>query len=68
MGFNCLKGTGPLRGGSFLFTTKFPESPGTNPGVPCSKPRGGSKFDSAFHPSEVDHMNARNFRELISKK
>ena len=30
MGFNCLKATGPLRGGSLLFTTKFPEIPGTH--------------------------------------
>ena len=30
MGFNCLKATGPLQGGSLLFTTKFPESPGTH--------------------------------------
>ena len=25
MGFNCIKATEPLRGGSLLFTTKFPE-------------------------------------------
>ena len=25
-----------------------------NPGVPCSKQLGGSKVDSAFHPSEVE--------------
>ena len=25
MGFNCLKATEPLWGGSLLFTTKFPE-------------------------------------------
>ena len=30
MGFNCLKATKPLRGGSLLFTTKFPEIPGTH--------------------------------------
>ena len=29
MGFNCLKNTEPLRGSSLLFTTKFPEIPGT---------------------------------------
>ena len=29
MGFNCLKATEPLRGGNLLFTTKFPEIPGT---------------------------------------
>ena len=28
-----------------------------NPGVPCSKPLGGSKVDSAFHPSEVGKMS-----------
>ena len=25
-----------------------------DPGIPCSKSLGGSKVDSAFHPSEVD--------------
>ena len=30
MGFNCLKATEPLQGGSLLFTTKFPEIPGTH--------------------------------------
>ena len=39
-----------------------------NPGVPCSKPLGGSKVDSAFHLSEVDKMSTRNFWELIGKK
>ena len=39
-----------------------------NPGVPCSNPRGGSKVDSAFHPSEVDKMSTRNFWELSGKK
>ena len=34
----------------------------------CSKPLGGSKVDSAFHPSEVDKMSTRNFRELNGKK
>ena len=39
-----------------------------NPGVPCSKPPGGSKVDSAFHPSEVDKMSTSNFWELSGKK
>ena len=30
MGFNCLKVTEPLQGGSLLFTTKFSEIPGTH--------------------------------------
>ena len=30
MGFNSLKTTEPLWGGSLLFTTKFPEIPGTH--------------------------------------
>ena len=30
MGFNCLKVKEPLPGGSLLFTTKFPEIPGTH--------------------------------------
>ena len=29
MGFNCIKATEPLRRDSLLFTTKFPEIPGT---------------------------------------
>ena len=28
-----------------------------NPGVPYSKPLGGSKVDSVFHPSEVDRVS-----------
>ena len=39
-----------------------------NPGVMCLKPLGGSKVDSAFHFSEVDKMNIRNFWELSGKK
>ena len=39
-----------------------------NPGVPCLKPLGGSKVDSAFHPSKVDKMSTRNFWELSGKK
>ena len=30
MGLNCLKAIEPLRGGSLLFTTKFPEISGTH--------------------------------------
>ena len=29
---------------------------------------GGSKVNSAFHPSDVDKMSTRNFWELIGKK
>ena len=39
-----------------------------NLGVPCSKPLGGSKVDSAFHPSEVDEMSTMNILGLTSKK
>ena len=39
-----------------------------NPGVLCSKPLGGSKVDSAFHPSKVDKISTRNFWELNGKK
>ena len=37
-------------------------------GGPCSKPPGGFKVDSAFHPSEVDKVSTRNFWELSGKK
>ena len=30
MRFNCLKASEPLRGGSLLFTARFPEIPGTH--------------------------------------
>ena len=30
MGFNCFKATEQLRGGSLLFTTKFPDIPGAH--------------------------------------
>ena len=40
----------------------------SHPGVPSSKPLGGLKIDSAFHPSEADKMNTRNFWELSGKK
>ena len=30
MKFKCFKATEPLRGDSLLFTTQFPEVPGTN--------------------------------------
>ena len=39
-----------------------------NPGVPCSKPQGGSKSNSAFHPSEVNKVSTRNFWGLSGKK
>ena len=39
-----------------------------NPGVPRSKPLGGSKVNSAFHPSKVGKMSTRNFWELSGKK
>ena len=29
-------------------------------GIPGSKPLGGSKVSSAFHPSEVSQMSTRN--------
>ena len=37
-------------------------------GLSCSKPLGGSKVDSAFDPSEVDKMSAKNFWKLIGIK
>ena len=37
-------------------------------GFPCSKPLGGSKVDSAFHPYKVDKMSIRNFWGLNGKK
>ena len=39
-----------------------------NPEVLCSKPLGGSKVDSDFHPSEADKMSTRNIWELSGKK
>ena len=39
-----------------------------DPVVMWSKLLGDSKVDSALHPSEVDKMSARNFKELSGKK
>ena len=39
----------------------------SNLGVPCSKPLGGAKVDSAFHPSKVDKMGTRSIWELSGK-
>ena len=38
------------------------------PSVPCSKSLGGSKLETAFHPSEDDKMSTRNFWEPSGKK
>ena len=38
-----------------------------NPGVLCSKPLGGSKVDSAIHPSVVNKMSIRDFLVVKSK-
>ena len=35
---------------------------------PVFKTTGGSKVDSAFHPSEVEKMSLRNFWEISGKK
>ena len=35
---------------------------------PVFKTTGGSKVDSAFHPSEVNKVSTRNFWELSGKK
>ena len=37
-------------------------------GITGSKPLGGSKVNSAFHPSEVDQMTARNSWVMRGKK
>ena len=34
-----------------------------NLGSPCSKPLGDSKLDSVSHPSKVNKMSTRNFRQ-----
>ena len=34
---------------------------------PCSRPLGGSKVDSVFHPSEVDKMSSGNSGNLVIK-
>ena len=50
---------------------QWPSGQGTGfpiQGVPCPKPLGGSKVDSAFHPSEVGKMSTRNFWELSGQK
>ena len=40
----------------------------SNAGVPSSKQMDDSKFNSAFHPFDLDYMSTRNFYELSGKK
>ena len=58
---------------SLLFLKKYNNGPvvkalDSNPEVPCSKPLGGSKVNSAFYPSEGDKMSTRNFWKLSGKR
>ena len=47
MEFNCLKATEPIRGGSLLFTAKFPEIPG----IHFDRPRKGERLSRPWrHP------------------
>ena len=39
-----------------------------SPGVPCSRPLGGSNVVSAFHLSKIDQMITRNFWEESVRK
>ena len=45
----------------FVFNGLVAKELDSNPGVLCSKPLGGSKVDSVFHPSEVDKMRSIKF-------
>ena len=40
----------------------------SQPGILDSKPLGGSKVDSTFHPPEVDQMSTRTSWGLSGKK
>ena len=51
-----------------MYYINFKEEHISNPGFLFSKPLGGSKVDSAFHPSKVDKMSTRNIWELSGKK
>ena len=46
----------------------FPIQRSRIPNSEVPKPQGGSKVDSAFHPSGVGKMSTRNFWELNGKK
>ena len=48
MGFNCLKATEPLQGGSLLFTIKFPESHGIYPSDQTQKAESTLEPPSGF--------------------
>ena len=62
----------PLWGGNLLFTTKFPDIPGTH-FTDLGMMKGwinleATQVDSAFHPSEVSKMSTRNIWERSGKK
>ena len=54
MGFNCFKAKEPLQGASLLFTTQFPEIPGTHLIHLRSQPCSGSKTPSGFENRALD--------------
>ena len=54
-----------------MIMEQWPSGQGAGfPGVVCSKPLGGSKVDSAFHPYHPysSLMSTRDFWELSGKK
>ena len=51
MGYNCLKATEPLQGGSLLFTIQFPEIPGTH-FIDLGKMKAESTLEP---PSDFEH-------------
>ena len=53
---------------TMFFKEQWPRCWIANPGVPCSKPLGGSKFDLAFHLYNAYKMSTRNFWKLSGKK
>ena len=68
MGFNCLKARDTLRGGSLLFTTKFPEIPDTHsirdiwPQQPYRCPA------SSNTPPHINQWNILSILDKIGKK
>ena len=63
--FLCLKETTEFLGSNGLAVKTLGSK---SRGLMFEKPLGGSKVDSALHPSKVNKMSTKNFWELNAKK
>ena len=67
MGFNCLKARDTLRGSSLLFTTNFPEIPGTH-SIRCIWPQQPYRCPASSNTPNIHQWNILSLLDKIAKK